>query len=194
VLPAALTATVYSHLDLLSESTREVVRAAAFLGESATVGELSTVTGRSVTALIGAVQEALSAGVLTEAGGERLAFRHPLVRRVLHRSTPTALRLMLHREFAEKLAATGAVTRVAEQLVAAGEPADPWVAAWVAAHLDALRSRAPDEVVRALLARSPGPPPLQRRPPPPGRRLAARASVASGASFRHRTSLSSDGN
>jgi hypothetical protein len=194
VLPAALTATVYSHLDLLSESTRDVVRAAAFLGESATVGELSAVTERSVTALIGAVQEALSAGVLTEAGGERLAFRHPLVRRVLHRSTPTALRLMLHRQFAEKLAATGAVTRVAEQIVAAGEPADPWVTAWVAAHLDVLRSRAPDEVVRALLARSPGPPPLQRRPPPPGRRLAARASAASGSAFRHRTALSSDGN
>jgi DNA-binding SARP family transcriptional activator len=193
-LPASLTATVTAHLDLLTQDTREVVRAAAFLGDSATVGELSAVTGRSVTALIGTVQEALSAGVLTEAGGERLAFRHPLVRRVLHEGTPTALRRMLHREFAEKLAGTGAVARVAQQLVEAGSPTDAWVRRWVADNLDVLRMRAPQQA-STLLARASGAPPAPRRPPPQARRFGpAGGSGAAGSSFRHRTFLLSDGN
>ena len=192
-LPASLIATVAAHLDLLTDDTREVVRAAAFLGDSATVGELSAVTGRSVTALIGTVQEALSAGVLTEAGGERLAFRHPLVRRVLHESTPTALRLMLHREFAEKLAAIGAVGRVAEQLVEAGPPTDAWVRRWLADNLEALRARAPQHA-STLLGRAGGAPPVPRRPPPQARRFGPTGTSAAGSSFRHRTFLLSEGN
>jgi DNA-binding SARP family transcriptional activator len=193
-LPASLTATVAAHLDLLTDDTRDVVRAAAFLGESATVGELSAVTGRSITALIGTVQEALAAGVLTEAGGERLAFRHPLVRRVLHEGTPTALRLMLHREFAEKLAGTGAVGRVAEQLVEAGSPTDAWVRRWLADNRDVLRMRAPRQA-STLLTRASGAPPAPRRPPPQARRFGpASGNSAAGSSFRHRTFLLSDGN
>jgi DNA-binding SARP family transcriptional activator len=192
-VPASLTATVAAHLDLLTDGTREVVRAAAFLGDSATVGELSAVTGRSVTALIGTVQEALSAGVLTEAGGERLAFRHPLVRRVLHESTPTALRLMLHREFAEKLAGTGAVARVAEQLLEAGPPTDAWVRRWLADNLNVLRTRAPQHA-STLLGRAGGATPAPRRPPPQARRFGPAGSNATGSSFRHRTFLLSEGN
>jgi DNA-binding SARP family transcriptional activator len=179
-LPAALIATVAAHLDLLTEGTRDVVRAAAFLGESATVGELCAVTGRPVPALIGAVQEALSARVLAEIGGEELAFRHPLVRRVLHESTPTALRLMLHREFAEKLATTGSVTRIAEQLLAAGPPADGWAHRWLADHLDVLTERAP-RLAADLVGRTAGRVPAPRRPP---RRVTGSAPAATPAAGR----------
>jgi DNA-binding SARP family transcriptional activator len=193
VLPAPLTTAVWSHLELLAETTRDVVRAAAFLGDSATVGELATVTGRSVSALIGAVQEALSTGVLSEAGGERLAFRHPLVRRVLHESTPTALRVMLHREFAEKLAAAGAIDRVAEQLLAAGPQTDAWAHRWLADHVEALRTRAPEHADE-LLARATGPAPGPRKPPPQAHRFGPAGSTSTAAASRHRSFLLSDGN
>jgi hypothetical protein len=192
-LPPVLTAPVTAHLDLLPPDTRQVLRAAAFLGTACTVSEIAAVTGRTVPTLIGAMQEALSAGVLVEIDGERLAFRHPLVRRVLHDGTPAALRLMLHREFAEKLAvATGSVTRVAEQLLAGPFPLDAWAHHWLAGNVNTLNTRAP-QLATALLGHARGGPPAPRRPPPQARRIGVSAAAGPPMPQRQRTFLLSDG-
>jgi hypothetical protein len=86
------------------------------------------------------------------------------------------------------------VTRAAEQLVAGGQPTDAWVPGWLADNLDAVQAQAPDDVVRKLLPRPAAAVPLQRRPPPQARRFAPGANTAANASFRHRTSLSAEGN
>nr|BFE77020.1 hypothetical protein GCM10020092_103210 [Actinoplanes digitatis] len=68
---------------------------------------------------------ARAAGVL--GADPRLVFRHRIVARVLHEGTPTALRLMLHRSFAEKVAAAGGAPElVVAQLLAGPVPPGPW--------------------------------------------------------------------
>jgi DNA-binding SARP family transcriptional activator len=146
-VPAELTAAVAAHLEPLTGATRDVLRAAAFLGGDPTPAELAAVTGAPVAA---AVEEALGAGLLSPAG-PGLAFRHPLVRRVLHDGTPTAIRLLLHREYAEKLAVGGhPPERVAGQLLAGPVPVDDWSCRWLADTLDHLHGRAPDLAVALL--------------------------------------------
>ena len=51
------------------------------------VTDLSAVAGQSAVALTAPVIEATAAGVLVESG-ERLAFRHALIRQALHAATP----------------------------------------------------------------------------------------------------------
>ena len=46
-----------------------------------------------MVALVGCVEEALTAGLLVESGS-RLTFQHGLIRQALHETTPTALRLV----------------------------------------------------------------------------------------------------
>ena len=101
--PPALVTAVGVHLDMLTEETRQILRAIAFLGDDCTVSEIAAVTGRPAPELVRAIEEALVGGFLAESE-RRLTFRHPVVRRVLHDGTPTALRIMLHSAFAEKVA------------------------------------------------------------------------------------------
>jgi predicted ATPase len=98
-----LVAAVGDHLELVAEDTREVLRAVAFAGGAGTVGEISAMTGRTAPDLVRAVEEALTAGFLYEQG-PRLTFRHPVVAAVLRSDTPMAIRALLHRAFAEKVA------------------------------------------------------------------------------------------
>jgi DNA-binding SARP family transcriptional activator len=84
--PEATTAVVAHRLGTLSDSTREALRCAGGLGMQFDLGDLAAIMHQPAADLIGAIEEATAAGVLREAG-HLLAFRHPLVRRVL---TPTA--------------------------------------------------------------------------------------------------------
>jgi predicted ATPase len=93
-------------LDSVSPATREVLRSAALLGLTFGVDALCAVTGRSVLDLVGAVDEAVSATVLVEAGDE-LAFRHPYLRQALYEGIPRPVRAALHRHAAEASAACG---------------------------------------------------------------------------------------
>jgi DNA-binding SARP family transcriptional activator len=147
---AALVAAVLGHLDLLSDDSREVLRALAFLGHDCGVAELAAATGRTGPELARAVAEAEAAGVLRAAGGH-LRFRHPVVRTVLHDGTPAALRVTVHRAYAERLAGAGAdPERVVRQLLAGPVPADEWVARWLVAHADAMSLRIPETAAAVL--------------------------------------------
>ncbi|MFJ7958923.1 helix-turn-helix transcriptional regulator [Streptomyces sp. NPDC096319] len=70
---------VARRLDRLSDGARELVRAAAAVGGPVTVALLAERLGRSSAALITAVRESLDADLLSESG-DRLAFRHDLIR------------------------------------------------------------------------------------------------------------------
>jgi hypothetical protein len=160
-----LAGTVAAHLELLTAETRDMVRATAFLDGDCTVAEIAAITGRSIPELIPAVEESLAAGVLAESVGERLTFRHPLVQRVLHDGTPNALRLTLHREYAEKIAAgTGDPERVAALLLDGPAAPDEWAHRWIDANLDRLHRRDPELALRLLrhAAAHPGPDPHRR--------------------------------
>ena len=139
---------------------RDVLRAAALLGVDFAVPDLAIVLGRGVADLVPAVDEARAAGVLTEAGN-RLGFRHPLIRAALYDEMPAAVRAAWHRDAGRALAEAGAsADRVARQLLwavdeadARTEPVDEWILSWLAITAEPLVGQAP-RVAAELLSQA----------------------------------------
>ncbi|MFI1105121.1 AAA family ATPase [Streptomyces melanogenes] len=90
---------VVRRLDQLSAEARELVRTAAAVGAPVTVALLAELLGRSSAALITAVRESLDADLLAESG-DRLAFRHDLIREAVEAGLPLPLRQALRRQAA----------------------------------------------------------------------------------------------
>ncbi|MFD9571239.1 AAA family ATPase [Streptomyces sp. NPDC059982] len=91
---------VVRRLDQLSDEARELVQTAAAVGVPVTVALLAELLGRSSAALITAVRESLDADLLTESG-DRLAFRHDLIREAVEAGLPLPLRQALRGQAAE---------------------------------------------------------------------------------------------
>ncbi|MFC8759636.1 AAA family ATPase [Streptomyces sp. NPDC057193] len=91
---------VRRRLDQLSDEARELVQTAAVVGGPVTVALLAELLGRSSAALITAVRESLDADLLTESG-DRLAFRHELIREAVEAGLPLPLRQALRDQAAE---------------------------------------------------------------------------------------------
>lgn len=154
-------AAVRVHLALFGEQTRQVLRAVAFLGAWAlhpqgggpvgcTLDRLATATGRDVGELALAVAPAVAAGVLGITGS-RIVFRHRVLARTLREGTPAAIRVSLHRSFAERLAAAGAEPEeVVAQLLAGDVPLGAAVGTWLTEHAERLAGRDPAMAVTVL--------------------------------------------
>jgi DNA-binding CsgD family transcriptional regulator/tetratricopeptide (TPR) repeat protein len=163
--PGSLSAAIAGRLGFVAGPVRDVLRAAALLGVDFAIPDLAIVLRRSVPDLIPAVDEARAAGVLAESG-QRLGFRHPLIRAALYDEMPTAVRAAWHRDAGRALAEAGAPPdRVARQLLGAtggpgspAEPMDEWALDWLAGTADQLVGQAPG-VAAELLARAVASPP-----------------------------------
>ena len=70
---------------------------AGVLGRRFSADELAALTGMQPAAILGALREALAAGLVTE-DGDRLAFRHDLVREAVDASLPRTVRQSLRRQ------------------------------------------------------------------------------------------------
>ena len=141
-----LAAMLAARLDFLSGPTREALRTAALLGADFSASALARALDRPVTECSALMQEAADAGVL-EAAGERLRFRHGLLRHGLYESIPAALRACLHQEAARAVQADGEPpARVADLLLPAlsqpGAVAD-WALDWLTEHAPGLAHHAP---------------------------------------------------
>ncbi|WP_431923559.1 BTAD domain-containing putative transcriptional regulator [Micromonospora wenchangensis] len=160
-VPAAgLVAAVGAHLSPYPEEVRRVLRAVAFLSayevrspgtlpKGCTTAELAAATDQRVEDLGPMVAPMRAAGVL--ASGERLRLRHRVVVRVLHESTPTALRVALCRQYAKRLAGAGAAPeRVAALLLAGEVPFDDRTAGWLAGHVERIAGASPQIAVAVL--------------------------------------------
>jgi DNA-binding CsgD family transcriptional regulator len=129
-LPESLSAAIGRRLGFLDKSTRSLLRLAALLGNEFTAQDLTRVADRPATALQTALEEALAAGVLAETG-DRLAFRHSLIRQTLSDEVPGSLRHALHNQIAQSLARNGAgIGPVARHLLAAEGVVDGWATDW----------------------------------------------------------------
>lgn len=127
----SLSAAVLHHLNFFDPPTRELLRLASILGVRFSVQELSLLSSRPAAALAPALRIALEAGVLQE-DGERLAFRHELIRDALYEDTPLGLRTALHRDAARALAASGAsAARTAGHFLHAAQPGDVEALEWL---------------------------------------------------------------
>lgn len=116
-LPPALMLTVLLELSFLSKEAQDVLRAAAVLGSSFTLDDLGLVMERSAAELAPPIREALEARVLDD-GGDRLCFRHNLLREAIYEDLPLSLRQGMHLHVADALAAHGASPlQVAEHFV-----------------------------------------------------------------------------
>jgi DNA-binding CsgD family transcriptional regulator/tetratricopeptide (TPR) repeat protein len=148
--PSSLPHAVERRLTFLSAGSLDVLRTAALLGPEFTVTDLATISGKTPGELVGVVDEAVTAGVVADAGAG-LAFRHPLIRQALYEAMPLALRTALHREAAQALSDAGAgVSQVAEQLLAAPGLVDGWLVRWLVETAPALSQRAPQVAVELL--------------------------------------------
>ena len=118
-VPDSLPGAIADRLGFVSAPTREVLRAAALLGVEFAIADLTAVLGRTVTALVPALEEARATGVLADSG-TGLAFRHPLIREALYGEMPASVRSAWHRDAGHALASAGAAPdRVARQLLRA---------------------------------------------------------------------------
>jgi DNA-binding CsgD family transcriptional regulator len=158
-LPTSLADVLSDRLSSVCAETAQVLRAAALLGGRFAVTDLAAVLRAPASELAGALQEAVSAGILVGSGSE-LAFRHLLLQQALYESMPAALRTALHAEAARELAASGTdVLSVAQHLSAARQAGEDWIRKWLIEYAPALVNRAPQlaaELLRRELDETPG--------------------------------------
>ncbi len=160
--PMSLSSALTHRLGFLSTATTSVLRQATLLGTEFDLADLAVVLACAPGELLPALDEASLAGVLV-VDGNRMAFRHPLVRQALYEGMSPGVLAVLHRQAAQRLSEAGAATdMVARQLAAVPLAVDSWTTGWVAEHGERVANRAPDigmELLRrAVNGREPGDP------------------------------------
>jgi len=108
---AGLIGPVHDQLADLDDEVRALLAAAAVLGTSFVVPDLAVVAELPVADCWRRLRHALAAGVVA-ARGDRLVFRHDVVRSVLYDDLDDPVRRELHRRAAATLAAVGAPIQV----------------------------------------------------------------------------------
>jgi predicted ATPase len=112
-LPATLAGVVEQRLEQLTPRTRELLRASSILGEEFSIAIAARLLGRSVFGCLPDIDEAISAGALSAAAGDRVRFTHALVRAALGSGLSLRAQVRLH----------GRAVRAIEQLYADSCPA-----------------------------------------------------------------------
>ncbi|WP_181923872.1 helix-turn-helix transcriptional regulator [Streptomyces inhibens] len=139
----SLTKLITHRLRYLRDEVVQALRTASVLGAGCTVTDLAAVLDRPTHQLLSIVAEAETDGILRDAG-DRLVFRHDLIRHALYDAMSGSARAMLHLRTAQALAGAGAVPeRVAEQLLAAAPAAGEFLIDWLLGSAVPLTSRAP---------------------------------------------------
>lgn len=130
-LPADLRTTLIRRLSWLSADVVEFLRLASLLGGTFTLRDLASVTGRSIVDVAALLQEASQSGLVI-GDGDRLTFRHDLIREAIYTDMAPAVRGDLHRAAGQALAAEGApVTQIAQQFALGARPGDLDAVAWL---------------------------------------------------------------
>ncbi len=149
-VPLEFRLSVLRRLGHLSEATNSIVRLASVLGSTFSPSDLSIVLDKPSVELTSSLQEALDAGVIGERG-DRLAFRHDLVRDAVYEHMPLAVRRQLHGEVGRSLAAAGVRPLVVAHHMSLGaESVDPETADWLRRAAREVAARAPAVAVEFL--------------------------------------------
>lgn len=123
-LPRRLIDSVASQLARLTMPARDAVEMASVLGHSFSLDELAGLLGRPSLDLRSEIREVIAAGLLTDEG-DRLGFRHDLVREAVDASLPKAVRRSMRRTAAEVMLQHGAsAADVALLVMEVAEPGD----------------------------------------------------------------------
>jgi DNA-binding NarL/FixJ family response regulator len=123
-LPMRFRDSVNYHLAHLSPGAREALQMAAVLGRRFSADELAALTGSTPSAILTALREALAAGLVTE-DGDRMTFRHDLLRAAVDETLPRTVRQSLRRQAIEVMLRHGAPpSDVAELVIDVARPGD----------------------------------------------------------------------
>ena len=148
--PPTLRLTVLRRLSMLPEDALNMLRVASILGSSFSLTELALLAGRNPALMLPALAAAIDAGLLTESG-DRLAFRHDLVRDALYHDLPTSVRKGLHRQAGAVLSGAGIpAERVAGHVALGADRGDAAAVEWLQRAAQLAASRAPATTVRLL--------------------------------------------
>ncbi|MFD3335951.1 ATP-binding protein [Streptomyces sp. NPDC058700] len=104
--PERLVLGVRGRLAALRPGTLEFLRIGSVLGSAFSLADAAALCGRTAAGLIGELDEAIAAGLLQD-DGERLVFRHDLLRQAVYADLAPSARRALHREAASRLVAAG---------------------------------------------------------------------------------------
>ena len=154
-LPGGVRELLLGRLSGLTETTLQVLTAAAVLGGQLSPELLLATSGRGEDELVAALEEATAAGVLLESdeGGGSYAFGQDVLRRLLHDEMSLARRRLLHSRAADALldrrGGPTAAAALAAHLRLAGREAESAEWSWRAAQ-DALRLYAHSEALEHL--------------------------------------------
>ncbi|WP_030559299.1 helix-turn-helix transcriptional regulator [Streptomyces aureocirculatus] len=123
-LPQRLVLGVRERLAALRPDTLRFLRIGSVLGRAFTLADAAALCGRPASDLGAELEEAISAALLHDEG-ERLLFRHDLLRQAVYADLAPSVRRALHREAASRLVAAGrsSVDAVPHLLMSA-EPGD----------------------------------------------------------------------
>ncbi len=123
-LPRRLVDSVAGQLARLTAPARDAVEMASVLGHSFSLDELAGLLGQLPLALRSEIRELIDAGLLTEKG-DRLGFRHDLVREAVDASLPGAVRRSMRSSAVEVMLQHGAsAADVAQLVMDVAEPGD----------------------------------------------------------------------
>jgi len=104
-LPESIRAVIGQRLSRLASPTQDLLRAASVLGQTFAFAELAGMSGQGEEALETALEEAVGAGLIDEAGRDGYIFHHALIQQALIGEIPTRKRRRLHRLAGEALEA-----------------------------------------------------------------------------------------
>jgi DNA-binding CsgD family transcriptional regulator/KaiC/GvpD/RAD55 family RecA-like ATPase len=123
-LPRRLVDSVAGQLARLTAPARDAVEMASVLGRSFSLDELAGLLGRLPLDLRSEIREVIGAGLLTEQG-DRLGFRHDLVREAVDAGLPKAVRRSMRGSAIEVMLQHGAsAADVAQLVMDVAEPGD----------------------------------------------------------------------
>jgi DNA-binding CsgD family transcriptional regulator len=123
-IPLRFVDSVNDQLRHLSAAARDALQTACVLGRRFSADELAALTATTPAAILGALREALAAGLVTE-DGDRLTFRHDLVREAVDATLPRTVRQALRRLAVDVLLRHGAPpSDVAELVMEVAQPGD----------------------------------------------------------------------
>jgi len=123
-MPLRFLDSVDQQLARLSDGARDALEMASVLGRRFSADELAGLTGASPGAILAALREALATGLIVE-DGDRVAFRHDLVREAVDASLPRTVRQSLRRRAIDVMLRHGAPpSDVAELVMDVAQPGD----------------------------------------------------------------------
>nr|WP_242438582.1 AAA family ATPase [Streptomyces sp. CB00455] len=122
--PERLVLGVRDRLADLRPDTLHFLRIGSVLGRAFSLADAAALCGRPASALSAEVDEAIAAALLHD-DGERLVFRHDLLRQAVYADLAPSVRRALHREAASRLVAAGrSSTDAVPHLLKSAEPGD----------------------------------------------------------------------